>query len=235
MEETLLQILVAVAPAVVLAFIMIRRDRRRPEPLKWLLAAVGLGVLVGPGVLLLNYLGLPDIEADTFVGAVLSSFISAAIPEEGLKFAALYLLARKCRHFDEMFDGVVYAVCIGMGFAGLENILYVAGGEEDWIFISISRALMSVPMHYFFAVIMGAYFSLGWFDTRNRRRYLTAALVVPILVHGIYDTLCFSMDLDENFSAVVLLLFLLFFRYIRRYVKRLTASMLRLDGIDVKG
>lgn len=231
--ELLFKILAAIAPAIVLAIIMIRRDRR-PEPLRWLLAAVGLGVLVGPGVLLLAYLGLPDIPADTFVGAVLSSFISAAIPEEGLKFAALYLLARKCRYFDEIFDGVVYAVCIGMGFAGLENIMYVVG-DEDWIFVSISRALLSVPMHYFFAVIMGAYFSLGWFDRRKRKRYLALALMLPIVVHGLYDTLCFSMDLDEDFSGIVLMLFLLFFRYIRRYVKRLTASMLRLDDCEAGG
>lgn len=232
MEDIVWKVLAAVAPAIVLAIIMIRKDRQ-PEPLRWLLAAVGLGVLVGPGVLLLAYLGLPDIPADTFMGAFLSSFISAAIPEEGLKFAALYLLARKCRYFDEMFDGVVYAVCIGMGFAGLENIMYVVS-DEDWIFVSISRALLSVPMHYFFAVIMGAYFSLGWFDRRKRKYYLTAALMIPIVVHGIYDTLCFSIDLDESLSGIALMLFLLFFRYIRRYVKRLTNSLMQMDDYGTR-
>lgn len=228
MSEIFLKILAAVAPAIVLAIIMIRKDKR-PEPIGWLLAAVGLGILVGPAVLLLlAYLGLPNIETDTFTGAFLSSFISAAIPEEGLKFCALYFLAKKCKHFDEMFDGIVYAVCIGMGFAGLENILYVCS-NEDWVMISISRALMSVPMHYFFAIIMGTFFSLAWFDIRNRKLYMTAALVLPIIVHGVYDTLCFTMGLDENLSGVILIAFLLGFNYIRKYVKSLTKAMLRLD------
>lgn len=231
MTEVYFKILAAVAPAIVLAIIMIRKDKR-PEPIGWLLAAAGLGVLVGPAVLFLGYLGLPDIPADTFIGAFLSSFISAAIPEEGLKFAALYLLVKRCKHFDEMFDGIVYCVCIGMGFAGLENVLYLFGAEDEWISVGISRALMSVPMHYFFAIIMGAFFSLGWFDKRNRKVYMSAALLIPIVVHGLYDTLCFSMGLDENYSFFILIAFLLEFKYIRRYVKSLTNSMLNLDGIE---
>lgn len=231
MNETYLKLLAAVAPAIVLAVIMIRKDRQR-EPLRWLLAAVGLGVLVVAGVLLLDSTVLPDIQTDTFLGAFLTSFISAAIPEEGLKFLALLFLANRCRHFDEHFDGIVYAVCIGMGFAAVENILYLFGAGEEWMFVGISRALMSVPMHYFFAVIMGSFFSLGWFDKSRRKYYLTIALLFPIAVHGVYDTLCFTMGLDEDFSLIILVIFLLVFKYIRRYVKSLTASMLRIDGYE---
>lgn len=149
-----MKILAAVAPAIVLAVIMLRRDKR-PEPLGWLFTAVVLGVFVAAGVLVLGNLILPDIPADTFMGAFMTSFIDAAIPEEVLKFVALYVLAKRCAHFDEMFDGIVYAVCIGMGFAGIENVLYLFGAEDEWVSVSITRALMSVPMHYFFAIIMG--------------------------------------------------------------------------------
>lgn len=231
MTEQYIKLIAAVAPAIVLAIIMIRKDKRS-EPIRWLFAAVGLGILCGPAVLLIGYLAVPDIPTDTFIGAFLSSFINAAIPEEGLKFAALYFLAKRCKHFDEMFDGIVYAVCIGMGFAGLENILYLFGAEDEWISVGISRALMSVPMHYFFAIIMGAFFSFGWFDKKNRKVYMCAALILPIIVHGTYDTLCFSMGLDENFSFYILIAFLLGFKYIRRYVKSLTNSMIILDGYD---
>lgn len=231
MTELYFKILAAIAPAIVLAIIMIRKDKRS-EPIGWLLAAVGLGILCGPAVLLIGYLVLPDIPTDTFIGAFLSSFINAAIPEEAFKFSVLYFLAKKCKHFDEMLDGIVYAVCIGMGFAGIENLLYLFGAGDEWISAGISRALMSVPMHYFFAIIMGAFFSLGWFDKRNRKVYMSAALVLPIIVHGIYDTLCFSIGLDENFSIYILIAFLLGFRYIRHYVKLLTNSMLQLDGYD---
>lgn len=103
MTELYPKILAAVAPTIVLAIIMIRRDRRS-EPIGWLLAAVELGILCGPAVLLIGYLVLPDIPTDTFIGAFLSSFINAAIPEEAFKFAALYFLVERCKHFDEMFE-----------------------------------------------------------------------------------------------------------------------------------
>ncbi len=228
MIEEYLKLLAALSPAIILAKIMIRKDNIRPEPNKWLWAAVGLGVLIGPVLILLAYLGLPVFEEDSLWTAFLSAFVTAAIPEEALKFVALLILANCCKHFDEYFDGIVYAVCIGMGFAGLENIIYVFG-NENWFFVSITRALMSVPMHYFFAIIMGAFFSLGWFDKRNRKVYFASALLLPILVHGVYDFLCLSVGVSEGFSLIFLLAFILGFRWIRKYVKSLTSSMLKLD------
>lgn len=230
MTELYYKILAAVAPAVILAVIIIRKDRQ-PEPVKWLLAAVVLGMLAGVAALVLGLVGLTDFPINNYGNALLSAFVGAAIPEECLKFAALYMLARRCRYFDEMYDGIVYAVCIGMGFAGLENILYIAG-EDQWIVVSVARALMAVPMHYFFAVIMGAFFAMGWFDPGKRMRYMTIALLFPIAVHGLYDTLCFTMDIDEQLSCLILMLFMLGFKYIRRYTRTLINNMQRADGYE---
>lgn len=226
--EEYLKILAAVAPAVVLGVNLVGKDKRS-EPLMWLLAAVGLGMLVVPAVILFGSLFLPEMPADSYMGAVYKSFIEAAIPEEGFKFLALYLLATKCRYFDELFDGLVYAVCIGMGFAGIENIMYLVGAGDQWLTVGITRALLSVPAHYAFAVIMGTFFALGWFDSRNRNFYLTAALIIPVIVHGLYDTFCFSMDIDEDVAAIIVIAFIVAYRYIRRYVKSLVTSMIKLD------
>lgn len=229
MISLLLKILVAIAPAVVIAIIMVNKDPK-PEPKKWLWIATVSGVLIGPCIFIMAICGYPVIEADSYLSAFMTSFISAAIPEESLKFVVLYLIAKKCRYFDEMFDGIVYAVCIGMGFAGFENILYITGEDEGWLFVGISRALLSVPMHYFFAVIMGTFFSLGWFDDSNRLRNLTLALIIPLVIHGLYDTLCFSIGLNEDVSLVILIVFLIGFKYIRRYVKHSINTMLQLDS-----
>ena len=90
-------------------------------------------------------------------GAIADAFINAAIPEEAAKLLMLWLVLRRNRHFDEYFDGVVYAVCVGMGFAGLENIFYLID-EEDMMAVGIARGVFSIPAHFMFAVAMGYYY-----------------------------------------------------------------------------
>jgi RsiW-degrading membrane proteinase PrsW (M82 family) len=77
-------------------------------------------------------------------------------------------------YFDEHFDGIVYAVCVGMGFAGLENIMYVFQNMDDWMSVSVARAIFSVPGHFFFAVSMGYFYSCVHFHTAStiRIRYI---------------------------------------------------------------
>lgn len=230
MEEWMFKLPAALAPAVVLLIMMIRRDKARPEPRKWLLAAVGLGVFAAICVVLLGMVGIiPGVEVDSFWTAFYCAFASAAIPEEAVKMCMLALIASRCKHFDEFFDGIVYAVCIGMGFAALENILYVFG-EDNWLVVSASRALLAVPAHYFFAVIMGSFYALAFFDRSRRGHYLAFAFLMPVVAHGLYDTLCFSMDISTTFSTVVLVAFFVCFKWIRKYSQKLMQNALDLDS-----
>lgn len=228
MNELYIKLIAAIAPAVVLAFIMIRRDKSRPEPMGWLLAATGLGVLSGLGAIALGLM-FPQFEVSGYTTAFLASFVDAAIPEELLKLAMLCFIVKKCKHFDEYFDGIVYAVCVGMGFAGFENILYLFG-NDGWFFLSISRALLSVPAHYFFTVAMGTFVSLAYFDKKNRPVYMFMAILIPVVLHGLYDTFCFSMAINEEVSGYVLIAFLVGLRWLRKYAKQMMQSLIKLDS-----
>lgn len=229
MEELMFKLPAALAPAVVLLIMIVKRDSARPEPRKWLLGSVGLGVLAGVLVILLGLLSvIPSIEVDSLFSAFYCAFASAAIPEECLKLCMLALIANRCKHFDEFFDGVVYAVCIGMGFAAFENILYVFN-DDDWVVISVSRALLAVPAHYFFAVIMGSFYA-AFFDKSRRRHYMLLAIGMPVLAHGLYDTLCFSIDISTTFSTVVLIAFFVCFKWIRKYSEALMKNSKNLDS-----
>ena len=227
MNELYIKLIAAIAPAVVLAFIMVRRDKSCPEPTGWLLAATGLGVLSGLGAIALGLM-FPQFEVSGYTTAFLASFVNAAIPEELLKLEMLCFIVKKCKHFDEYFDGIVYAVCVGMGFAGFENILYLFGNDE-WFFLSISRALLSVPAHYFFAVAMGTFVSLAYFDKNNRSVYMLMAILIPVVLHGLYDTFCFLMAINEEVSGYVLIAFLVGFRWLRKYAKQMIQSLIKLD------
>lgn len=199
--KDLIIILAAVLPALVIVGYIVFRDKNRREPISQVWKGVRYGVgsallalVVGaPFSVLAEMMPVLDYT-ETFWGALYGSFFMAAVPEELAKLLMLYLLLRKNPYFDERMDGIVYAVAVGMGFAGFENILYLFENEEIWGTIGAIRALFSVPGHFCFAVFMGYYYSLAHFDKKNRQELnLFLMLAVPIVLHGVFDFLLMSL------------------------------------------
>lgn len=193
---------ISILPVAILLLYIYIKDKNEREPWGLLIKTFGCGILVAVIILLFafieNLLGFhPFAFADD--SAILKSFFQAAIPEEGLKFLFLYIVIWKHREFNEHFDGIVYAVFLSMGFACLENILYVF---ENGFGTGVARALLAVPGHFLFAVIMGYFFSLARFSTMRRTRNLLKAIFYPILAHGIYDSICFLISMYEDHYAL---------------------------------
>lgn len=233
--QIILILISALTPVAVLLWYIYRKDKVQLEPTKWLLKAFGFGVLSTflsfvfsvPACLLLGM----EMDANTYSSifdALADAFLLAAIPEELAKLIMLWLLLRKNPHFDEKFDGIVYAVCIGMGFAGIENVMYLVGGIEDgsWIGIGISRALFSIPAHFLFAVLMGYYYSLYYWGIDRTLKAKAMILVAPVLAHGIFDGILFSMNVDEGLAVICLFLFLYFFNKLRKRGKERLESLM---------
>ena len=233
--QLLLVLLSALAPVAVALWYILAKDSICPEPTKWLAKAFWYGVLSA----LLSFVfstqlgsifGL-ELDAEVYpsiFSAFADAFLLAAIPEELAKLIMLYLLLRKNPHFDEKFDGIVYAVCIGMGFAGIENVLYLINGIEDgtWIGTGIARALFSIPGHFLFAVLMGYYYSLYYWGIDRSPKAKAMILVAPILAHGIFDGILMSMKVDDGFAVICTFLFLYFFSKLRKRGKERIESLM---------
>jgi RsiW-degrading membrane proteinase PrsW (M82 family) len=123
--------------------------------------------------------------------AFYNAFLVAGFTEELFKFLALYLLIWADKNFNERFDGIVYAVFISLGFAAVENVMYVTqlGVQTGYI-----RAIVSVPAHALFGIAMGYYFGLAKFYPNKRRRYMFRAFVYPVLLHGVFDFILMLQD-----------------------------------------
>jgi RsiW-degrading membrane proteinase PrsW (M82 family) len=188
---------------------MIYQKDHEKEPISLLFKCL-LGGCLSTLLSLLMSIPLGAISG-VFPGAFLSSihqsFLEAAIPEELAKFGILYFLIWKSRELDHSYDGIVYSVFVSLGFALIENILYVFEGGFS---VAIARAILAVPGHGLFGVMMGYYFSLARFhEGRKRREFLIKSLVMPILFHGAYDFLLFYMGASsENILLVIFLLIL---------------------------
>ena len=209
--SVLIMLAAALLPAVFLWLNIVRQDPQ-PEPTGQLSKAVLYGVAICFPVALLE-MGIEQMlfgeGPTTLLGTTVDAFFVAALPEESFKLLALWLVLRHHPYFDEHFDGIVYAVCVGLGFAAIENVFYIFSEEENWMGVAISRALLAVPGHYAFAVLMGYYYSVYHFVDHSPR---TAAciLLVPVLVHGVYDALALSGTVNPyigGLSSFVLIYF----------------------------
>lgn len=207
-------ILTALLPVAILAFYIYRKDKKSPEPTKQLLRAFGFGILSIPLSLFisgpLGAIGAFPEEAYDIPGAIATAFFGAAIPEEIAKLFVLWLVLRRNRHFDEKMDGIVYAVCVSLGFAAVENLLYLSSEPESYLSVGIARGLFAVPGHFCDGILMGYYFSLAKFNPNARSKNMALALVAPILAHGIYDSLIFMINVTPAISGLVTLAFIFF-------------------------
>lgn len=204
----------AVVPGLLLLYYVYSKDFN-PEPKRmiwkgFLYGAISVFVstlISGP---LLN-LGLYVNEPKTLLEAVKVSFFGAAIPEESAKLFMLWLLLRNCREFDERYDGMVYAAAVGLGFACVENLMYVVSSGAAWFYVSATRALFAVPGHFAFAIAMGYYYSKNHFEWHRSSEWDRIKVwLIPVLLHGIYDTLAFSSELSPAYSGLITIALIFF-------------------------
>lgn len=227
----LLVIITALIPAVILGWWIYQKDSLRPEPLNMLIKAFlyGVGSTFVTLVItqLLGIMGLFVYDLGSFSGAVSTALFAAALPEELAKLLMLWLLLRKNPYYDEYFDGIVYAACVGLGFAATENVLYLVQ-STDWVGTGIVRGLTAVPAHFAIACAMGYFYSKRHFGDRSR---LTACcvLAVPVLIHWVYDALAFSEGIYPALSVVINVLFVLLIWRVYRSTMRRIAELRQRD------
>ncbi len=179
----------AVVPSLLLLWYIDAKDRN-PEPrgllLKTFLLGAAICVPVVPVAMWLESLGR-EWETGVWSTALVRAFLGAAIPEELFKYLVLRRYVWNKPAFDEPLDGVVYGATASLGFATLENILYVGDGGLG---VAVLRALTAVPQHAFTGVIMGAFLGRARFAADEAQRFglLAAGLGWAILLHGAYDT-----------------------------------------------
>ncbi len=190
--------------------------------------AIIFPVIIVEGVIQQIVFAGADVSASLPV-AIGQAFLVAALPEEGFKLLALWLLLRKNPYFDEHIDGIVYAVFLSLGFAAVENIFYLIDNYDNWISVGISRALLAVPGHYAFGVLMGFFYSKYYFVNRSQHnKYLI--FLAPFMAHGIYDAFAMSSGVSPLFGAIGFVGLVAFCIWMHRFCSNRIGSHLHRDN-----
>ena len=226
--------LTALLPIAILLYYIYHKDKKSLEPTGQLVKAFFYGILSVPlsfcMSIPLGLIGVFPTEVTSILGSVSTAFFGAAIPEEIAKFIMLWLLLRKNPYFDEKMDGIVYAVFVSLGFAALENIMYIFSNEEAYLSVGIARAIFAVPGHFCFGILMGYYYSLAKFYPKTPTKNKVLILAAPIIVHGLYDSILFIINVTPAISGVLLIVFLIFCHKMWKYGSKSIADHLCRDN-----
>ena len=202
MIENLILFILALLPIAILGYYTYSQDRdKEPKRLLLKLFLGGLGaailtVILSFALRMIFPVFGTDIENYGIIKMLIYTLVIVSFIEEISKFIFTYLISYHNKEYDQLYDMIVYAVFVSLGFAWIENLLYVFDGG---ITIAISRLLFAVPTHASVAVFMGYYLSLSKYAEikkleKQRKKYILYSILVPTILHGIYDFLAYSSN-----------------------------------------
>lgn len=243
----LVYLIVVVFPIIFWFSFFQRQDRAEPEPKKLLFKVFFGGILV---VALASILEAA-IEGIFFpqISATMGSNPSAGLrdflhsPVEMLGFLAIYFIAGPVEEFMKFFvvksfvyrkiafnqvaDGIIYAVTIALSFSLIENSIYFVNILDDvslspeFVAIVIIRGVITTMLHVMAAAIMGLYLGRAKFSGANTRKLMLKGVVIASLVHGIFNVLIFF----PYGMLINIVLLILCYRYIMRELKTEKSQM----------
>jgi len=195
-------LIIGLAPGLFWLWYFYSRDTYEPEPLSLIARMFFLGMVAAVIAFFLENLLISFVTAILFVALVVP------VVEEVLKFSMVALFVYRDKEFDEPMDGIVYATATALGFATVENLVYVLDIQTlSSLFITGTlRAVLSVPGHALFAIFWGYSLGIAKFMPAGRRRtiVIVGGLVLAIGVHGI-----FNLMLEQEYAGLAIALLVL--------------------------
>jgi protease PrsW len=191
----------ALAPGTAIMLYIYLKDKHEREPLHLLLISFIYG---GFSTLVTYFISWPVnalvlTKDDDVVEQFINAFFKVALIEEFSKFIFVRFILYYNRNFNEPFDGIVYAVMVSMGFASLENIMYV---YDYGLVTGILRMFTAVPAHATFAILMGYFLGKAKFTHRKELYFSVVALFAPTVFHGAYDYFWFIGEIKDVWTGI---------------------------------
>lgn len=228
--------LTTLIPAVFYMFYIVAMDSEKPEPLQALLLSVLLGVIAAFSVTALEkplFIGGFESEINLSLTDALSrGFFEIAVPSELAKWLFLFIFLSSNKYYDEYLDGVIYSVCLSMGFSGVLSVWFLYGfidfSASMFLFKGITTSLILIPIHLMSGVMMGYYMAIG---TKGEKIiYVLLALIVPILIDGGICSLLAMMGGEWWYYVIIVILLFVLSCLLYLHI----IHLMRLDGINLE-
>lgn len=182
----------AIVPSALLVWYFHARDIF-PEPPRvlWITFLLGAFTILPIGIIEVPIDALLSNLTNPYLIGILKAFCVAAIPEEVFKLGVLVFYSLRSPAFDEPMDGIVYGVVASLGFATVENLLYVFDGGLG---TAVIRAFTAVPMHAFLGAVLGYYVGQAFVHRDRQWRWIATGYCAAVALHGWYDSPLLTLD-----------------------------------------
>ena len=152
----------AIAPALLVLWLVIAADERPGPPLKvwaaFLLGAASISLL---GAARAPFISLLAVTDNPVAALALRSIFGIAAPEEIVKILVIVAVSWRRQPSADPMDTVVYGAAAGLGFAAYENLAYLVQHPDMWRSLAVLRSVLTVPFHGALGVIAGAYLAIA--------------------------------------------------------------------------
>ncbi|MED4474777.1 MULTISPECIES: glutamic-type intramembrane protease PrsW [Bacillaceae] len=189
------------APAFAIMSFIYLKDRFT-EPISLIIKMFISGALLVFPIMFIQYaLNAENLTNSHFI----QSFFFVALLEEFSKWFLFIYMIYHHEEFDDHYDGIVYAVAISLGFASLENILYLLTNGIEYAFL---RAFFPVSSHALFGVIMGYYFGKAKVIDYHTNWNRIFAFLFPFLLHGVYNYILIGISSHWTYYLIPFMIIL---------------------------
>ena len=212
----------ALIPVIILIIFLIAVDRHDREPVRLLTKVFLFGMLASIPVLVIQSLLVEFNVFTGLFGIIFQSFIVAGLTEEYLKRKVVLKFAFRHPAFNEKMDGIIYCAFAALGFAAIENILYLFKFFPSDPSVALYRGIFSVPGHMLFAMTMGYYLALSKYadNPGSARKYYTKSLIYPVILHGTFNFILYTgVSLLFVFIPFIIFLWVYNIKKLNRFYK----------------
>ena len=192
-DTLLISISLGVLPAVFWLLFWLYEDKKRPEPRGLILRAFIGGMLVVPIVIPLQIIGFKYFS----LGVV--AFTIVSITEEIFKYTSARITSLGSKENNEPLDPVIYMITTALGFAAVENTLFLiqdagmGAAASSLIITGNMRFLGATLLHVISSATVGVFMSLAFYRSKNiKKLFLFFGLILAIILHTVFNLLIIS-------------------------------------------
>ncbi|UJF25683.1 glutamic-type intramembrane protease PrsW [Planococcus sp. 107-1] len=196
---------VAIAPSLALFSYFYLRDQFSSEPSRLLLNCFIYGAVLTFPIMFIQYVFQTE---GVFNHLFAQNVLFASTVEEFFKWLVLIIAVYRHIDFEDPYDGILYGASVSLGFATVENVLYLLEFGLQTAFI---RAFLPVSSHALFGVVMGYYLGRAKFTNSNDgRKWLFWSLLASLVLHILYNSILYS-NTSWSYGVIPFMLFLWWF------------------------